>query len=75
MSNSSDYYKVDGYWTDSGECFYGYVMCNYDYLIANDHGIEEEDVFYFGVSKSVAEQNIDEEWDDFVITSVYDMWE
>ena len=73
INERSDYYLIDGYWINSGEAFDGYIMCNYEYFIPNDNGITDEDVFYYGMSRDVAELNIESDTFDFVIIEVYDL--
>ena len=73
MDKESDFYRADGYWINGEKKFKVYIFCALDSIPENDHGIKEEDVFFFGVRKSIAEQDIGKKWIDFVLTDVYDL--
>ncbi len=63
------FFRIDGYFKDDkNDVFNGMVVSTFDSYTDDD-----EDVFYFGLSRGTAENLIDKETqEDFVITRVYD---
>lgn len=76
----TSFYRIDGRWNDDGSEFSGMLMCeSHDTLdgedgepVFDDCEYSDEDVFFYGMSRSEAEEEIGVRGSEFTITAVYD---
>lgn len=71
----ANFFSIDGFFKDDKSEFSGFIVCDMDDSIGdkpNEHGLTDDDIFYYGLSEDEIKQAITDCGDDaleFVITS------
>lgn len=59
-------FKVDGYWKDDKSEFNNYLITEYDHC---PDGLDDDQIFYYGLSENDLENSSDDDGLEFVITN------